>query len=154
MTNHKVGTQEEFDAAREELLAEEKELSLEVDIPAGMTWCTNRRALSRILVNLTSNALSFTDSGGVRINGVLGDGVGSARVDIVDTGIGLPDAERERLFEPFERGAARSEDGRGGAGLGLDVSRRLADLLGADIAVESVPGRGSTFSLILPRRDR
>lgn len=135
-------------------LADEKELTLEVDIPAGMTWCTNRRALSRILVNLTSNALSFTDAGGVRINGVLGDGVGSARVDIVDTGIGLPDAERERVFEPFERGSARSEDGHGGAGLGLHVGRRLANLLGARITVESAPGRGSTFSLILPRRDR
>ena len=56
--------------------ADEKGLSLEGDIPAGMTWCTNRRALSRILVNLTSNALSFTDAGGVRINGVLSDGVG------------------------------------------------------------------------------
>jgi signal transduction histidine kinase len=136
-------------------LADEKGLTLEVDIPAGMTWRTNRRALSRILVNLTSNALSFTDAGGVRINGGgLGDGVDSARVDIVDTGVGLPDAERERVFEPFERGSARSEDGHEGAGLGLHVSRRLADLLGAYITVESAPGRGSTFSLILPRRDR
>jgi signal transduction histidine kinase len=134
--------------------ADEKGLTLEVDIPAGMTWCTNRRALGRILVNLTSNALSFTDVGGVRIDGVPGDGVGSARLDIMDTGIGLPDVERERVFEPFERGSARGEDGRGGAGLGLHVSRRLADLLGADIAVDSVPGRGSTFSLVLPRRDR
>jgi signal transduction histidine kinase len=75
-------------------------------------------------------------------------------VAVVDPRIGLPDAERERVFEPFERGSARSEDGRGGAGLGLHVSRRLADLLGADIAVDSVPGRGSTFSLVLPRRDR
>jgi signal transduction histidine kinase len=58
------------------------------------------------------------------------------------------------VFEPFERGSARGEAGHGGAGLGLHVSRRLADLLGADIAVESVPGRGSTFSLILPRKDR
>lgn len=135
-------------------LADEKGLTLEVDIQAGMTWCTNRHALSRILVNLTSNALSFTDAGGVRINGVLGDGVSPARVDIVDTGIGLPDTERERVFEPFERGSARSEAGHGGAGLGLHVSRLLADLLGAEIAVESAPGRGSTFSLILPRRDR
>jgi len=132
-------------------IAKEKGLSLEVEIPAGMTWCTNRRAFSRILVNLAGNALSFTDAGGVQVRGVLGDGVSSARVDIVDTGIGLPEAERELLFEPFERGSAR-RDGRGGAGLGLHVSRRLADLVGADIAVESTPGRGSIFSLI-SRRD-
>jgi two-component system, sensor histidine kinase and response regulator len=134
-------------------IAKEKGLSLDMEIPTGMTWCTNRRALSRILVNLASNALSFTDTGGVQILGVLGDGVAPARVDIVDTGIGLPETERERLFEPFERRSARSEGGRGGAGLGLDVSRRLADLLGADIAAESALGQGSTFSLILSRRD-
>ena len=58
------------------------------------------------------------------------------------------------MFEPFERGSARGEAGHGAAGLGLHVSRRLSDLLGADIAVESAPGRGSTFSLILPRKDR
>jgi signal transduction histidine kinase len=87
----------------------------------------------------------------VQIRGVLGDGVSSARVDIVDTGIGLSEVERELLFEPFELGSAR-RDGRGGARLGLHVSRRLADLLGADIAVESTLGRGSTFSLI-SRRD-
>jgi signal transduction histidine kinase len=133
-------------------VANEKELSLEVEIPAGMTWCTNRRVFGRILVNLANNALSFTDAGGVQIRGVLGDGVNSARVDIVDTGIGLPETEQERLFEPFERGSTRGEEGRGGAGLGLHVSRRLADLLGADIAAESTPGRGSTFSLI-SRRD-
>ena len=133
-------------------IAKEKDLTLDVEIPAGMTWCTNRRAFGRILMNLASNALAFTDSGGVQILGVLGDGVISARVDIVDTGIGLREAERDRLFEPFERGSARGESGRGGAGLGLNVSRRLADLLGADIAAESTPGRGSTFSLILPRR--
>jgi signal transduction histidine kinase len=133
-------------------VAKEKELSLEVEIPSGMTWCTNRRAFSRILMNLASNALSFTDVGGVQIRGVLGDGVSSARVDVVDTGIGLPTTERERLFEPFERGSARNEDGRGGAGLGLHVSRRLADLVGADIKAESTPGQGSTFSLI-SRRD-
>jgi signal transduction histidine kinase len=133
-------------------IAKEKDLTLDVEIPAGMTWCTNRRAFGRILMNLTSNALAFTDSGGVQILGVLGDGVVSARVDIVDTGIGLREAERDRLFEPFERGSARGEGGRGGAGLGLNVSRRLADLLGADIAAESTVGRGSTFSLILTRR--
>jgi protein-histidine pros-kinase len=133
-------------------IAKEKDLTLDVEIPAGMTWCTNRRAFGRILMNLASNALAFTDSGGVQILGVLGDGVVSARVDIVDTGIGLIEAERDRLFEPFERGPARGESGRGGAGLGLNVSRRLADLLGADIAAESTLGHGSTFSLILPRR--
>lgn len=132
--------------------ADEKELSLEVEIPAGMTCLTNERALSRILANLTSNAIFFTDSGGVHILGVPSNGVGTARVDVVDTGMGLPELERERLFEPFERGPAHSHGSRGGAGLGLHVSRRLADLLGSEIVVQSRAGRGSRFSVILPRR--
>lgn len=132
--------------------ADEKDLSLEVEIPAGMTCLTNGRALGRILVNLTSNAIFFTDTGGVQILGVPSDGVGTARVDVVDTGMGLPELERERLFEPFERGPAQSDGGRGGAGLGLYVSRRLADLLGSEIVVQSRAGRGSRCSVILPRR--
>lgn len=83
----------------------------------------------------------------------MSDGVGSARVDVIDTGIGFPELERERLFEPFERGPAPKGDAAGGAGLGLQVSCRLADLLGTEIVVQGRPGRGSRFSLILPRRD-
>jgi len=134
--------------------AEEKGLRLTVQIPAGMTFLTNERALSRILMNLVSNALSFTDAGGVQVLGVLSDGVGAARVDVIDTGAGLPELQRERLFEPLERGPSREGDTRGGAGLGLHVSCRLADLLGTEIVVQSRPGRGSRVSLILPRKGR
>ncbi len=143
------------DEVRSELqrFADEKGLSLEVEIPSGMTCLANGRALSRILANLISNAISFTDAGGVQILGVASDGVGTARVDIIDTGIGFPESEHARLFEPFERGPAPEGDTRGGAGLGLQVSCRLADLLGTEIVVQSRPGRGSRFSLILPRRD-
>jgi polar amino acid transport system substrate-binding protein len=133
--------------------ADEKGLSLEVEIPPGMTCFTNGRAISRILVNLIGNAISFTDAGGVQILGVVSDGVGAARVDIIDTGIGFPESEHARLFEPFERGPAPEGDTRGGAGLGLQVSCRLADLLGTEIVVQGRPGRGSRFSLILPRRE-
>jgi signal transduction histidine kinase len=117
-----------------------------------MTCLTNGRALSRILVNLTSHAIFFTEAGGVQILGVPSNGVGTARVDVVDTGMGLSELERERLFEPFERGQTGSGEDRQGAGLGLHVSRRLADLLGSEIVVQSRPGRGSRFSVILPRR--
>ena len=133
--------------------ADEKGLRLTVEIPAGMIVLTNERALTRILANLVSNAISFTDTGGVQILGVLSDGVGTARVDVIDTGAGLPDLHRERLFEPFERGPAPEGDDRGGAGLGLHVSCRLADLLGTEIVMQSRPGRGSRVSLILPRKD-
>ena len=148
-----VGAVVEEVRAELQRFADEKELSLEAEVPSGMTCHTNERAINRILVNLTSNAISFTDAGGVQILGVVSDGVGSARVDVIDTGIGFPELERERLFEPFERGPVPKGDAAGGAGLGLQVSCRLADLLGTEIVVQGRPGRGSRFSLILPRRD-
>jgi signal transduction histidine kinase len=132
--------------------ADEKGLRLTVEIPAGMTLLTNERALTRILLNLVSNAISFTDAGVVQILGVLSDGVGTARIDVIDTGVGLPELQPERLFEPFERGPTREGDARGAAGLGLHVSCRLADVLGTEIVVQSRPGRGSRVSLVLPRK--
>ena len=70
---------------------------------------------------------------------------------VSDTGIGIPPAHLERVFEPFwqvEQAASRRV---GGTGLGLSVTRRLARLLGGDVSVESAPGEGSTFTLRLPR---
>lgn len=75
-------------------------------------------------MDLISDAVSFTDAGGVQILGIVSDGVGAARVDIIDTGIGFPESERARLFEPFERGPAPKGDTHGGRGSG---SRSVAD---------------------------
>ncbi|MCL4763658.1 MAG: response regulator, partial [Burkholderiales bacterium] len=101
--------------------------------------------------NLVSNAVRYTGRGGV----VIGARRRGARVvvDVVDTGVGIADAHRERIFEEFYqvRGAAAPR-GRG-MGLGLAIVRRFADLLGHAVEVRSHPGRGSRFRVVLPRVD-
>lgn len=104
--------------------ADEKGLSLEVEIPPGMTCFTNERAISRILVNLVGNAISFTGAGGVQILGVVSDGVGAAGSTSSIRGSASRSPEHARLFEPFERGPAPEGDTRAGAGSG---SRSAAD---------------------------
>lgn len=117
--------------------------------------------LRAILMQLVSNAAKYSRAGGtVRVSlaeqaggsGVGASAVGAGRhlaVSVVDGGVGIPAAMRGRLFTPFDR--LGQENGRiGGAGLGLTISRRLAELAGAGIDVESDEGRGSTFTLRLP----
>lgn len=104
--------------------------------------------LQQILNNLIGNALKFTDEGEVRVCAATEDGL--VRVDVVDSGIGIPAEAQERIFESFEQvegGAARL---RGGTGLGLSVTRQLVELQGGQISVRSEVGRGSTFSFTLP----
>ncbi|MEX2582396.1 MAG: ATP-binding protein [Gemmatimonadota bacterium] len=107
--------------------------------------------LLQILLNLLSNAIKFTESGEIRLEASVEDGV--VTFTVADTGIGLGPEHMERIFEPFwqvERPITRRA---GGTGLGLTISRRLADLLGGDLEVESEVGAGSTFRVILPLRD-
>jgi len=113
--------------------------------------------LRQILVNLVGNAVKFTEQGGVRI---------SVRIepcetttwclhfDVVDSGIGISAERLKALFQPFSQLDTSMTRRFGGTGLGLAISRRLAQLLGGDIGVQSVPGQGSTFSLILATSKR
>ena len=104
--------------------------------------------LERILNNLVSNAVKFTERGGVRIE-VERTG-GGLEIHVIDTGIGIvPDAQ-ERLFDEFYQLHNRERDRRKGFGLGLSIARRLARHLGGDVTVDSAPGRGSRFSVVLP----
>ena len=105
--------------------------------------------LERILRNLLANALRYTRSGGV-VLGARRHGT-SVRIDVVDTGIGIADPDREKIFDEFVRigGAARDEAGRG-LGLGLAIVRRLCRLLDHPLVLSSTPGRGSRFSVIAP----
>ncbi|HEX7981572.1 MAG TPA: ATP-binding protein [Gemmatimonadaceae bacterium] len=102
----------------------------------------------QILVNLLGNAIKFTDAGSVSMR--LTKGTTSVRIDIEDTGIGIPPDELPRLFRPFAQVDTGLTRRHGGTGLGLYISRRLATMLGGHIEVASEPGVGSTFSVVLP----
>jgi signal transduction histidine kinase len=132
-----------------EPLAGHKSLLLDVDLPAASIRLTTDIDKARqILVNLLGNAVKFTDAGHVRMT--LTRGVRTVRIAIADTGIGIPHDELSRLFRPFAQVDTGLTRRHGGTGLGLYISRRLAALLGGHIEVESEPGAGSTFSVVLP----
>ncbi len=113
----------------------------------------DRRRLEQILLNLVSNAVRFTESGGVRVTAQIQDSRGdvlSVAFAVTDTGPGIAEGDRKRLFEPFFQVDASSTRRFGGTGLGLAISARLATVLGGRISVTSEPGEGSTFLLLLP----
>jgi signal transduction histidine kinase len=106
-------------------------------------------ALRRALLNLVENAIKYTPRGG-KVELRLSVRVGTAEVEVSDTGIGLEPADAERIFDPFVRlDAARSRD-TGGAGLGLAIARSIVAAHGGTLSVESGPGSGSRFTLRLP----
>ena len=109
---------------------------------------TDRQKLLQILVNLLSNATKFTEEGTITLEAAR-DGR-EVRFSVSDTGIGIAPAHVAHIFEPFWQVEQRATRRISGTGLGLTVSRRLAQLLGGDLTVESRVGSGSTFSLRLP----
>jgi PAS domain S-box-containing protein len=131
-----------------EPLARTKGLALPVHVPGSLQLTTDPDKVRQILVNLVGNAIKFTDAGHVRLDVCPNGERVTFRVE--DTGIGIRAADRSRLFQPFtqlESGLTRKH---GGTGLGLFISRRLAELLGGEVTVESQVNEGSVFTLTLP----
>jgi signal transduction histidine kinase/CheY-like chemotaxis protein len=121
------------------------------DLPLAVTGDPTR--VRQVLLNLLSNAVKFTEAG--RVDLVLGcDAVGSAQpllhLAVKDTGIGIAPAMHERIFEAFVQEDASTTRRYGGSGLGLSISKRLVELMGGRIWVESAPGLGSVFHVTLP----
>lgn len=106
--------------------------------------------IRQILINLVGNAIKFTEVGNVRVVSSFDQDRGEIRVAVIDTGIGIRSDQLNKLFQPFEQADATIVRKYGGSGLGLTISRRLADLLGAKIEVASELGYGSTFTFVLP----
>jgi len=130
------------------------ELVLEVDANAPVSIHTDREKLRQILVNFLSNAVKFTESGGVkvRMQSCTEETAGrfAVCIHVTDTGIGIPAAKQDIIFEAFKQADGSTSRRFGGTGLGLTISRELAQLIGGEISIESQPGKGSTFSLWLP----
>ncbi|MFN3649318.1 MAG: ATP-binding protein [Armatimonadota bacterium] len=111
---------------------------------------TDEGKLSQILRNFVSNALKFTERGEIRVSArLLGDDM--FEFSVSDTGIGIAEADLERIFEEFSQVESRLQKQVKGTGLGLPLSRKLAELLGGSVRVESTPGVGSTFHAVIPR---
>jgi PAS domain S-box-containing protein len=109
---------------------------------------TDARLLRQVLINLVGNALRFTHSGQVVVSLVVdGSTQRALRIDVADTGIGIPVDRQRAIFEPFEQADSTTSRAYGGTGLGLSIARSLCEALGYSLSVDSVPGRGSTFSV-------
>src|SRR5688572_8361810 len=113
---------------------------------------TDRRALSQILINLTNNAIKFTERGRVSLDVARRHAEGQARIEISirDTGTGISPEDKARLFQAFEQIESMSSRRHEGTGLGLYLSQKLAALLGGTITCDSELGQGSTFTVVLP----
>ncbi|HIK13114.1 MAG TPA: PAS domain S-box protein [Oscillatoriaceae cyanobacterium M33_DOE_052] len=137
--------------------AEQKSLSLSVNIPADFPPAIlfDEVRLRQILFNVVGNAIKFTDSGGVTFTVTSHQPENSSdtinlELAISDTGIGIEAAQKERIFEAFIQSDGQSTRKYGGTGLGLAITKRLTQILGGTVTVESTPGQGSTFSFSFP----
>ena len=134
-----------------EPLAAEKKLALKVamasDLPPGKG---DERRITQVLLNLVGNAIKFTEEGEVRVEAKVSDG--AFTVSVADTGPGIAAADQPRVFEEFQQVDSSSTRKKGGTGLGLSIAKRIIEMHGGRIGVDSTPGKGSTFWFMVPVR--
>ncbi|HZI41582.1 MAG TPA: ATP-binding protein, partial [Gemmatimonadaceae bacterium] len=131
-------------------------VALRADVPqAPVTVETDARLLRQVLINLAGNALRFTHQGHVVVALVVDPHTQRPlRIDVTDTGIGIPADRQRAIFEPFEQADSTTSRAYGGTGLGLSIARSLCEALGYRLTLESMPGTGSTFSVHLGSMER
>jgi signal transduction histidine kinase len=132
-------------------LAHTKGLYLTLETPTELPQViADSHRIRQIALNLVSNALKFTEHGGIVIRCVPLEGYDMLRVSVYDTGIGISPAALKYIFEAFRQADGSTTRRFGGTGLGLTIARKLVELQGGEVAVESTVGQGSTFSFTLP----
>jgi signal transduction histidine kinase len=132
-----------------EPLAADKKLAFKVEVaPQLPSGHGDGRRLTQVLINLVGNAIKFTDVGEVAIKAEAHNG--SFHVSVRDTGPGISSADQARLFQEFQQADNAITKKKGGTGLGLAISKRIVEMHGGKIWVESQPGQGSTFTFTLP----
>ena len=125
-------------------------IRLELDVaPALDTVIADERKLKQVVVNLLANAVKFTPDGGMVTLRAAREN-GEICLAVHDTGIGIAPEDQERIFEEFQQASHQTEKSREGTGLGLSLSKRMVELHGGTIRVDSAPGKGSTFTVALP----
>jgi signal transduction histidine kinase/CheY-like chemotaxis protein/HPt (histidine-containing phosphotransfer) domain-containing protein len=127
--------------------AEQKGIALELVVEAGVPACVRADGdrLRQIVLNLVNNALKFTPEGSITVKLSPGERAGMVRCEVTDTGIGIAAERLDRLFKSFSQVDASTTRKYGGTGLGLVISRQLAELMGGEMGVRSTAGEGSTF---------
>jgi signal transduction histidine kinase len=134
-----------------EPLAAEKKLAFKVQIAPGLgAGHGDERRLTQVLLNLVGNAIKFTDTGDVTIKASQSDGTFS--VAVCDTGPGISEDDQKKLFQEFQQADSSTTKKKGGTGLGLAISKKIIELHGGKIWLESQVGKGSTFAFTIPAR--
>ncbi len=132
-----------------EPLAAEKQLALRVSVPPDLApGRGDERRIAQVLMNLVGNAIKFTEAGGVHVTVTQADG--AFQVAVADTGPGISDSDQRRIFEEFQQADSSTTRKKGGTGLGLSIAKRIVELHGGRIWVESRVGQGATFRFTLP----
>jgi signal transduction histidine kinase len=135
-----------------EALAAEKKLDLNVRVPPDMSIARgDEQRIAQVLLNLLGNAIKFTDEGEVRVE-VTEDSDATFLVSVTDTGPGLSEADQKIIFEEFQQADDSNTREKGGSGLGLSIAKKIVEMHGGRIWVESNVGKGSTFRFTLPVR--
>jgi len=125
------------------------QLAMELEESLPMVLADSQR-FRQVVINMVSNALKFTEKGCVIIQCSLLERYDMVRVSVSDTGIGISPAALDYIFEAFRQADGSTTRRFGGTGLGLTIARKLIELQGGEVSVESVVGQGSTFSFTLP----
>jgi GAF domain-containing protein/anti-sigma regulatory factor (Ser/Thr protein kinase) len=151
MTEYAIESVVETVRSATESLAQNKKLALKTEVakslPIGLG---DEQRLTQVLLNLVGNAIKFTDAGEVRVSARAV--IGHFNVSVTDTGPGIPEEHRVRIFDQFHQVDSSNTKAKGGTGLGLAIAKQIVEMHGGRIWVESTLGKGSTFQMELPTR--